>query len=95
MTNTPPPTPEDWVADEIQEAQALGDEDLLAQINRFDPYDVEFAKRFRALSAALAEAEGEIARLNAIVEAYEDMAPRRPTGLLKEQMKKVKERKND
>ena len=50
--------------------ETMGDETLLAQINAHDPYDVEFARRFRALSAenaalrARAEtAEAEVTRL--------------------------------
>jgi len=35
----------------------MDDEALLAQINCHDPYDVEFARRFRALRTRLAEAE--------------------------------------
>lgn len=31
--------------------EAMDDETLLAQINCHDPYDVEFARRFRALAA--------------------------------------------
>jgi len=44
----------DVVMDEIE---ALSNDELLAQINAFDPYDVEFVRRFRALEAQLAKAD--------------------------------------
>ena len=39
------------MADTATDLQQMSDDDLLSQINRFDPYDVEFARRFRAVSA--------------------------------------------
>jgi hypothetical protein len=39
------------MADTAADLQQMPDDDLLLQINRFDPYDVEFARRFRAVSA--------------------------------------------
>ena len=44
-------------------ATTLNDEDLLAQINAFDPYDVEFARRFRAYVAELARKDQAIEAL--------------------------------
>lgn len=47
------------IADDLAQAQieAMSDEDLLAQINCYDPYDVEFARRYRALLARADAAE--------------------------------------
>lgn len=41
----------------MDEIEALSNDELLAQINAFDPYDVEFVRRFRALEAQLAKAD--------------------------------------
>lgn len=41
--------------------ERLTDDELLAQINAFDPYDVEFVRRYRALLAAKEGAEAEAA----------------------------------
>jgi hypothetical protein len=39
----------------------MSDDELLEQINHHDPYDVEFARRFRDLRARLEEAEAAAA----------------------------------
>ena len=41
----------DATAEEAAQIRAMSDEDLLAQLNGFDPYDVEFRRRFLALKA--------------------------------------------
>lgn len=35
----------------------MSDDDLLKEINVYDPYDVEFARRFRALAARVVDVE--------------------------------------
>ena len=41
----------------------MDDETLLAQINAFDPYDVEFCRRYREAKDRIAELEGQEAGL--------------------------------
>ena len=56
----------------MTEVAAMSDDDLLLQINRFDPYDVEFARRFRALAA---ERDALRAALERIAEGRFSLAP--------------------
>lgn len=49
------------------EIKRMSNDDLLLQINCFDPYDVEFARRFRALEARIeALRETEFAAMLAV-----------------------------
>lgn len=41
----------------MDDLKAMSNTDLLAQINGHDPYDVEFARRFRHLEARIAAAD--------------------------------------
>ncbi len=50
----------------------MSDDELLAQINAHDPYDVEFARRFTALRARVAELEAERERLALAICGGED-----------------------
>ncbi len=45
-----------WSGDLAQ----MPDDDLLMQINAHDPYDVEFARRFRAQTALIATLRAEL-----------------------------------
>lgn len=44
----------------VGDISAMSDDELLRQINGFDPYDVEFARRFRALTAERDEARAKV-----------------------------------
>jgi hypothetical protein len=48
----------------------MSDDDLLKEINVYDPYDVEFARRFRSLAARVAELEAEAGKM--LAEADQD-----------------------
>lgn len=52
----------------------MSDDDLLKEINVYDPYDVEFARRFRALAARVAEVESERDKMLGHANRQEDRA---------------------
>lgn len=51
--------------------EKMNDDELLSEINRYDPYDVEFARRFRSLSARVAQLEAERGKFRAVLEGAE------------------------
>ncbi len=52
----------------------MSDDDLLMEINAHDPYDAEFARRFRALAAKLAKVESLCEIAGSVADAQKDRA---------------------